>query len=307
MISKLTRMRVKYCGNGDECPALDRREEGGIEVTGQLVYRPDLPPGEATVLAPDTLFPEIVPLHVNLGTFIAEHHCTDLLRVQTLDYYSVTSDGEDYRRYVDGEPTPAAAGKQEWLDRLRTDTAAGRLRRNVHIVRSPLAPYLGYQFEWCYLPNTAAGQNIRVLDVTRTLPRPRCLGLATSPLSKVATSRGCTTMQTAIIRARSWLAMTLPLALSRSPRSPGAWPPRLPHGGSSIRSIIAATLRPELAADGRRPCGTDLADVMSCPALCENSVRRPSSPPATLLNVQDFQQQKFLVLSAASTSPRRLM
>jgi hypothetical protein len=168
MTSRLIRLRAHYCGNGDECPAVNRREGGGIEVTGQLVDRPGLPPGEATVLAPDTLFPEIVSLHVELGRFIAESHRTDLLRVQTLDYYGVSSDDEDYRRYLSGEPAPAAAGKQEWLNRLRTDTAAGRLRRNVHIVRSPLTPYLRYQFEWCYVPNSAAGQNIRVLDVMET-------------------------------------------------------------------------------------------------------------------------------------------
>lgn len=40
--------------------------------------------------------------------------------------------------------------------------------RNVHIVRDPLTPYLRYQFEWCYTPNTAAGQDIRVLDMTET-------------------------------------------------------------------------------------------------------------------------------------------
>jgi hypothetical protein len=167
MIRTLTRLRVHYCGNGDECPALDRREEGGVEVTGQLVDRPGLPPGEATVLAPDSLFPEIVPLHVDLGSFITQHHRTDLLRMQTLDFYDVPSDGEDYRRYLDGAPAPAATGKQGWLNRLRSDTAAGRLRRNVHIVRGPLTPYLRYQFEWCYVPNTAAGQDIRVLDMTQ--------------------------------------------------------------------------------------------------------------------------------------------
>lgn len=166
MISKLIRLRVQSCGNGDDCPALDRREEGGIEVTGEVVHRPGLPPGEGTVLVPDTLLPEIASLHVDLGTFIAEHHHTDLLRVQTLDYYGVASDGEDYRRYLDGEPVPNAPGKQEWLDRLRTDTAAGRVRRNVHVVRAPLCSYLRYQFEWCYLPNAAAGQEIRILDVT---------------------------------------------------------------------------------------------------------------------------------------------
>lgn len=143
MVSERIRLRVQYCGNGDECPALDRREEGGVKVTGQLLHRPGLPPGEATVLVPDTLFPEIVPLNVNLGAFVAEHHRTDLLRVQTLGYYAVASDGDDYPRYLSGETAPTAAGKQEWLERLRSDTAAGRLRRNVHIVRAPLLPTCG--------------------------------------------------------------------------------------------------------------------------------------------------------------------
>jgi hypothetical protein len=177
MRERLTRLRVQSCGNGDECPALDRREEGGIEVTGELLHRSGLPAGEATVLVPDTLLPEIASLHVNLGEFLARHHRTDLLRVQTLDYYEVASDGEDYRRYLDGEVTATAPGKQGWLDRLNADTAAGRLRRNVHIVRTPLTPYLRYQFEWCYIPNTEAGQSIRVLDVTEVPAAVAFLGV----------------------------------------------------------------------------------------------------------------------------------
>ncbi|MGH3937127.1 MAG: DUF6879 family protein [Pseudonocardiaceae bacterium] len=166
MRDKHIRLRVQTCGNGDECPALDQREEGWIEVTGEFVDRPGLPPGERTVRVPDTLLPEIAALKVNLGAFIAQYHRTDLLRVQTRTHYEVASDGEDYHRYLEGEVAPTATGKPEWLDRLRIDTTAGRLRRNVHIVCTPLTPYLRYQFEWCYLPNTAAGQDIRVLDVT---------------------------------------------------------------------------------------------------------------------------------------------
>jgi hypothetical protein len=164
MRDKLIRLRVQSCGNGDECPALDRREQGWIEVTGEIVDRPGLPAGERTVRVPDSLLPEIATLDVNLGAFIAQHHRTDLLRVQTLTHYTVASDEEDYQRYLDGEIAPTATGKEQWLNRLLTDTTAGRLRRNVHIVRAPLTPYLRYQFEWCYLPNTTAGQDIRILD-----------------------------------------------------------------------------------------------------------------------------------------------
>ena len=167
MPGKATRLRVHWCGNGDECPALDQREEGGIDVTGLLVPRQGLPPGEATVRVPDTLLPEIADLNVNLREFIAERHRTDLLRVQTLDYYGVASDGDDYQRYLDGEPAPTSPSKDKWLEQLRIDTFAGRLRRNVHIV-GQLNSYLKYQFEWCYVPNSEAGQLIRVLDLATT-------------------------------------------------------------------------------------------------------------------------------------------
>ncbi|HEV7451939.1 MAG TPA: hypothetical protein VGO16_11230 [Pseudonocardiaceae bacterium] len=35
-------------------------------------------------------------------------------RLETLDYYDVTSDGDDSHRYLRGEPAPTAAAKQPW-------------------------------------------------------------------------------------------------------------------------------------------------------------------------------------------------
>jgi hypothetical protein len=167
LTGKLTRIRVQSCGNGDECPALDRRENGGIEVTGYPVNRPGIPAGEAVVLVPDTLIPEVASLDVSsLGAYIAERHRTDLLRVQTLAYYNVASDGDDLDRYLAGAGEPTAPGKQQWLSKLGEDAAAGKHRRNVHIVNAPLSDYLRYQFEWCYTFNVAAGQDVRILDVT---------------------------------------------------------------------------------------------------------------------------------------------
>ncbi len=169
MPNTLTRIRVQSCGNGDECPALDHRPGGGIEVTGYHVDRAGLPPGEAVVLVPDTLLPEVTDLTVpSLGSYLAQHHRTDLLRVQTLSWYRVESDGEDYARYLAGEAEATAPGKQGWLDKLRTDAEVGRMRRNLHVVETPLTDYLRYQFEWCYTANTDAGQEIRVLDVTNS-------------------------------------------------------------------------------------------------------------------------------------------
>lgn len=55
-------------------------------MTGEIVDRPGLPPGERTVRVPETLLAEVAALDVNLGAFIAQHHRADLLRVQTLTH-----------------------------------------------------------------------------------------------------------------------------------------------------------------------------------------------------------------------------
>lgn len=173
MARQLVRIRVQSCGNGDECPALDRRPEGGIEVTGTRIDRPGLPDHEAVVLVPDATIPDAAALVVpNLGRYIADRHRTDLLRVQTLDRYEVASDGADFERYLRGDAEPEAPGKQDWLAKLREDASNGKLRRNVHVVRAPLSAYLRYQFEWCYTYNVAAGQDIRILDVTTVPAEP---------------------------------------------------------------------------------------------------------------------------------------
>jgi Family of unknown function (DUF6879) len=92
-------------------------------------------------------------------------------RLETLDAYSAGSDGGDVARYLAGEPAPDPARKGPWLTRLRAERAEGRLRQCVHVLRSPLSPYLRYECEWGYVPNSQAGQDIRILDLAeRPLP-----------------------------------------------------------------------------------------------------------------------------------------
>jgi hypothetical protein len=160
-------IRIVQCGNGDDCPSIRRGATGGFEVTGPLLDRPSLPEGEASVWVPDELLPELANLVIDdLGAWIGTRHKQDLLRVQTLARYDSVSDGDDFERYLRGEGEPSAPHKQDWLDRLASDAEHGRIRRNVHIVEQPLSDYLRYQFEWCYVYNVAAGQDVRVLDIS---------------------------------------------------------------------------------------------------------------------------------------------
>lgn len=100
-----------------------------------------------------------------LGQFIAEHFRRTAFRLEVLDAYAVASDGGDFARYLAGEPAPDPARKSAWLDRLRAEAAAGKTRQWVHVVRSPLSDYLRFEMEWGYLPNLAAGAQVRILDL----------------------------------------------------------------------------------------------------------------------------------------------
>ncbi len=167
-MTQLTRLRTE-CGTGYNCPALDRREDGGIEVTGHHVHRDNLPDGEAVVLVPDALLPELAGLDVpDLAAWIEARHTRDLFRLETLDHYDVASDDDDFHRYVAGADAPTAEMKAGWVQKVRDDVAAGKGWRRVHVVRTPLTPYLCYEMEWGYTSNAQAGEDIRVLDVTTT-------------------------------------------------------------------------------------------------------------------------------------------
>lgn len=104
-----------------------------------------------------------------LGEYVANCHTRDLFRLETLPFYNAASDDDDFRRYLGGEPAPTAAAKQPWLDRIRTDVAAGRAWRRIHAVTHPLADYVRYECEWGYVPNTAAGEQVRIAELTPAL------------------------------------------------------------------------------------------------------------------------------------------
>lgn len=87
-------------------------------------------------------------------------------RLEVLDAYAVESDGGEVARYLAGEPEPDAAHKGPFLEVLRAEREAGKLRHRVHVLRTPLTDYLRYECEWGYVPNVEAGEQIKILDLT---------------------------------------------------------------------------------------------------------------------------------------------
>lgn len=100
-----------------------------------------------------------------LNAWMDRHFTRSAFRLETLQTYEVASDGSDYRRYLDGEPTWTAERKQPWLDHLAAEAARGLDRYRVRIVTRPISDYTRYECEWGYVPNVAAGEDVHILDL----------------------------------------------------------------------------------------------------------------------------------------------
>jgi hypothetical protein len=98
-----------------------------------------------------------------LGEFL-ETAERSLFRLETLASYDVGSDGGDFDRYLRGEPEPDMERKRAWHKVLQTDKARGVRNWRVHVLRSPLSPYLRYECEWGYAFN-APYEDIGILDL----------------------------------------------------------------------------------------------------------------------------------------------
>jgi len=91
-------------------------------------------------------------------------------RLELLDLYDVEQETEEFSRFLAGGPFDLAE-QQPWLDVLRREEEAGIRRYRVHVVRTPLTPYLRYECEWGYVLNEPAGEEINILDLTEQ-PEP---------------------------------------------------------------------------------------------------------------------------------------
>ncbi|MGH3961688.1 MAG: DUF6879 family protein [Pseudonocardiaceae bacterium] len=106
-----------------------------------------------------------------LGDYIDSRFTRNLFRLETLDLYDVSSNGDDYRRYIAGETGPTPERKEPWMEHIRGEVVRGAHTYRVHVVRSPLNDYLRFECEWGYVYNARAGEHIRILDLAE-LPRP---------------------------------------------------------------------------------------------------------------------------------------
>ncbi|MGH3865770.1 MAG: DUF6879 family protein [Pseudonocardiaceae bacterium] len=100
-----------------------------------------------------------------LGRFIDEHYHQSgdrLFRMEVLPEYEVTSDGDDYRRWLGGATEPTWTRKQPWLDTLRRERENGQISTRVRILSEQVTDYERYACDFGYRYN-GEYEGIRVL------------------------------------------------------------------------------------------------------------------------------------------------
>ncbi|MFD5704421.1 DUF6879 family protein [Streptomyces lasiicapitis] len=87
-------------------------------------------------------------------------------RFEAQPTYTMPKEQENIARFLRGEAKPSGHNAR-WHERVRGYVESGRHIGRVRIVRQPLTDYQRYQFAWGIPGNIAAGEGIRVLDVTQ--------------------------------------------------------------------------------------------------------------------------------------------
>lgn len=87
-------------------------------------------------------------------------------RFEAQPTYTMPAERESLAGFLRGEDKPPHHNAR-WHERVRGYIASGRRIGRVRIVQRPLTDYQRYQFAWGIPGNVNAGEDIRVLDVTR--------------------------------------------------------------------------------------------------------------------------------------------
>ncbi|MCI0386623.1 DUF6879 family protein [Streptomyces sp. CNQ085] len=94
-------------------------------------------------------------------------------RLETLPRYTVPQEAEELAAFRAGKRVDPRAYSSPYTEDLKRLRREGKKKGRVHIVTRPLSEYLRFEFSRYYAPHVAAGEDIRILDVTdRDNPLP---------------------------------------------------------------------------------------------------------------------------------------
>lgn len=86
-------------------------------------------------------------------------------RLETLQFYDVSYEREEFDRFLSGESRGLFPGIDEWCGMVRRGTREGKKFQRVHIVVEPLSDYVRFECAWAYRHNVVAGEDVRVIPI----------------------------------------------------------------------------------------------------------------------------------------------
>lgn len=89
------------------------------------------------------------------------------LRLETRQTYAVPWEVEGLAAWRRGEPEPPSSSMEDHWARSREVVASGRRKARVRFVELPMTEYSRHEFEVAYPANTAAGEEINIVDRAR--------------------------------------------------------------------------------------------------------------------------------------------
>lgn len=87
-------------------------------------------------------------------------------RLEVHQVYTMPGEAETFRSFLAGEPMPEGFNST-WHQTIQGHAAAGRSMTRAKLVRRPLTDYSRYLFAWGITGNVAAGEDYRIVDVTK--------------------------------------------------------------------------------------------------------------------------------------------
>lgn len=89
-----------------------------------------------------------------------------VFRLETLQYYDVSAEDEDFRAWRERAPLPEYSVRtSSWLARIAATTiTAGKQWSRAHLIRHPLTDYLDWEIRG-YLEQQAVGEQILLVDL----------------------------------------------------------------------------------------------------------------------------------------------
>lgn len=98
----------------------------------------------------------------------------DAFRHETRTHYQTSGGSDEHTRWLAGEMSPGSDADRPWSAWVRAQLDRGAAVRRLRVVYGPLSDHLRFELGWQYPANAAAGEEIRVLDLTE---RPRPVGM----------------------------------------------------------------------------------------------------------------------------------